>query len=122
MDYVTGKRVRVCEYLLRMSPRVRVGLSGSAEKKIAGALLTQACCITLDRLELPMSIQSERELELLRIVGKIVRLALNAMAAAAAPGVTTAELDAICARVLAEHGAASAPKLVYNFPEPRVSA
>jgi methionyl aminopeptidase len=63
-----------------------------------------------------MSIQSERELELLRIVGKIVRLALNAMAAAAAPGVTTAELDAICARVLAEHGAASAPKLVYGFP------
>ncbi len=63
-----------------------------------------------------MSIQSERELELLRIVGKIVRLALNAMAAAVAPGVTTAELDAICARVLTEHGAASAPKLVYSFP------
>jgi methionyl aminopeptidase len=64
-----------------------------------------------------MSIQSERELApLLRIVGKIVRLALNAMAEAVAPGMTTAELDAICARVLAEHGAASAPKLEYGFP------
>ncbi len=63
-----------------------------------------------------MSIQSERELALLRIVGRIVRLALNAMAAALAPGITTAELDAVCARVLAEHGAASAPKLVYGFP------
>ncbi len=63
-----------------------------------------------------MSIQSERELELLRIVGRIVRLALNAMTEAVAPGMTTAELDAICARVLAEHGAASAPKLVYGFP------
>jgi methionyl aminopeptidase len=66
--------------------------------------------------DLTMSIQSERELELLRIVGRIVRLALKAMAEAVAPGVTTAELDAICARVLAEHGAASAPKLVYGFP------
>lgn len=63
-----------------------------------------------------MSIQSERELALLRIVGRIVRLALNAMAAAVTPGITTADLDAICARVLAEQGAASAPKLVYGFP------
>lgn len=63
-----------------------------------------------------MSIQSERELALLRIVGRIVRLALNAMAEAVAPGITTAELDTICARILAEHGAASAPRLVYGFP------
>ena len=63
-----------------------------------------------------MSIESERELELLRIIGRIVRLALNAMAEAVAPGVTTAELDTICARVLAAHGATSAPKLVYGFP------
>ncbi len=56
-----------------------------------------------------MSIQSEFELEQLRIIGRIVRLALKAMSAAVAAGVTTAELDAVCARVLAEHEAAAAP-------------
>jgi len=63
-----------------------------------------------------MSIQSELELEQLRMVGRIVRLALNAMSAAAEPGVTTAQLDAVCAKVLDEHGATSAPKKVYGFP------
>ena len=63
-----------------------------------------------------MSIQSERELEQLRAVGRIVRLALNAMSAAVEPGITTAQLDAVCAKVLVEHGATSAPKKVYAFP------
>jgi methionyl aminopeptidase len=63
-----------------------------------------------------MSIQSEHELEQLRAVGRIVRLALNAMSAAVEPGVTTAQLDAVCAKVLAEHSAASAPRKVYGFP------
>ena len=63
-----------------------------------------------------MSIQTEEELRQLRIVGMIVRKALNAMTGAVEPGITTAELDAICARVLAEHGATSAPRKVYNFP------
>ena len=63
-----------------------------------------------------MSIQSELELEQLRMVGRIVRLALNAMSEAAEPGVTTSQLDAVCAKVLAEHGATSAPKKVYGFP------
>jgi len=56
-----------------------------------------------------MSIQTEEELRHLRAVGMIVRQALDAMTAAVEPGITTAELDAICARVLAEHGASSAP-------------
>jgi methionyl aminopeptidase len=63
-----------------------------------------------------MSIQSENDLKQLRMVGRIVRLALNAMSAAVEPGVTTAQLDAVCARVLAENGATSAPKKVYGFP------
>jgi methionyl aminopeptidase len=63
-----------------------------------------------------MSIQSEYELEQLRIVGRIVRLALKAMSAAVEAGVTTAQLDAVCARVLAEHEAVGAPKKVYGFP------
>ena len=63
-----------------------------------------------------MSIESENDLKQLRIVGRIVRLALNAMSAAVEPGVTTAQLDAVCAKVLAELGATSAPKKVYGFP------
>lgn len=63
-----------------------------------------------------MSIQTEEELRQLRAAGIIVRLALDTMTAAVEPGITTAELDAICAGVLAEHGASSAPRKVYNFP------
>src|SRR5438270_12122961 len=63
-----------------------------------------------------MSIRSQAQLEKLRIIGRIVRKALDRTAAAVRPGITTAELDAIGARVLAEHGAESAPPKVYGFP------
>jgi methionyl aminopeptidase len=63
-----------------------------------------------------MSIRSHAELEKLRIIGKIVREALDAAASAVRPGVTTAELNDIGARVLAEHGAESSPPKVYDFP------
>ena len=38
------------------------------------------------------------------------------MAAHVRPGITTAELDAIGARMLADQGARSAPSMVYGFP------
>src|SRR5579863_8766750 len=63
-----------------------------------------------------MSIRSQAEFEKLRVIGRIVRRALDQTAAAVRPGVTTAELDAIGARVLAEYGAESAPPKVYGFP------
>jgi methionyl aminopeptidase len=63
-----------------------------------------------------MSIRSHYELEKLRAIGRIVRLALERTRAAVRPGVTTRELDEIGARVLAEHGAESAPPKVYGFP------
>src|SRR5215472_2426414 len=63
-----------------------------------------------------MSIRSQLELEKLRAIGKIVRLALDRTAAAVRPGITTAELDGIGERVLADHGAESAPPKVYQFP------
>jgi methionyl aminopeptidase len=63
-----------------------------------------------------MSIKSQSEFEKLRTIGRIVRLALDTVAAAVRPGVTTGELDAIGARVLAENGAESAPPKVYGFP------
>jgi methionyl aminopeptidase len=63
-----------------------------------------------------MSIRSQAELEKLRIIGRIVRRALDEAAAAVRPGVTTRELDHIGARVLHANGAESAPPKVYGFP------
>jgi methionyl aminopeptidase len=63
-----------------------------------------------------MSIHSQSQFDKLRAIGRIVRLALDATTAAVRPGITTRELDEIGARVLAEHGAESAPPKVYGFP------
>jgi methionyl aminopeptidase len=63
-----------------------------------------------------VSIRSQSELEQLRIIGRIVRMALDEMAEAVRPGVTTAELDHIGAAVLKREGAESSPPKVYGFP------
>ena len=63
-----------------------------------------------------MSIKSNRDLTGLKAIGKIVGLALREMAAQVRSGITTAELDAIGARVLELHGARSAPPVYYGFP------
>jgi methionyl aminopeptidase len=63
-----------------------------------------------------MSITSEEDLEGLQRIGRIVARVLREMAASVRPGMTTAELDALGAGLLAEHGARSAPQLVYDFP------
>jgi methionyl aminopeptidase len=63
-----------------------------------------------------MSIRSQEQFEKLRAIGRIVRAALDRAAASVQPGVTTAELSEIGARVLAEHGAEPAPPKVYGFP------
>lgn len=49
-------------------------------------------------------------------IGRIVALVLREMQSAIRPGVTTAHLDKIGARVLRKHGAESAPKRRYGFP------
>ena len=63
-----------------------------------------------------MSIRTQAELEKLRAIGRIVRLTLDRCTASVRPGITTRELDEIGSRVLAEHGAESAPPKVYGFP------
>ena len=63
-----------------------------------------------------MSIRSQLEFEKLRVIGKIVRRALDKTAAAVRPGITTGELDKIGAGVLAQNGAESGPPKVYGFP------
>lgn len=63
-----------------------------------------------------MSINDEQDVEGLKRVGAIVAAARDAMGAHVAPGVTTAELDAIGEKILQRHGARSAPRLAYGFP------
>jgi methionyl aminopeptidase len=63
-----------------------------------------------------MSITSEEELRSLREIGRIVGRALKELKARVMPGVTTKELDAIAAEILAREGARSAPIFVYGFP------
>jgi methionyl aminopeptidase len=63
-----------------------------------------------------MSIKTEAELRGMRAAGRVVAEALAAMRARVAPGVTTLELDAVAAKILARHGARSGPQLDYDFP------
>ena len=63
-----------------------------------------------------MSINDEQDVEGLKRVGSVVAAARDAMGAHVAPGVTTAELDAIGKEILERHGARSAPQLAYGFP------
>ena len=63
-----------------------------------------------------MTIQTDSELESLRVVGRIAAEALEAMRQAVRPGITTAEIDHVARQVIESQGARSAPELVYNFP------
>ncbi len=63
-----------------------------------------------------MSINSEKDLQGLRKIGRIVARCLRHMQSQLEPGITTLELDAIGGQFLAAHGARSAPILTYNFP------
>ncbi|HEX2080237.1 MAG TPA: type I methionyl aminopeptidase [Longimicrobium sp.] len=63
-----------------------------------------------------MSIESQQDLEGLRRAGRIVRMIIRAMEKALRPGISTAELADVGGRVMRQHGARSAPRLVYGFP------
>jgi methionyl aminopeptidase len=63
-----------------------------------------------------MTIETHEDVLALQRIGRIVAQVLQRMLAAAEPGITTAELDAIGAQALAAHGARSAPQLAYDFP------
>lgn len=61
-------------------------------------------------------ISSEEELEKLKHIGKICANAIQVMAKAMEPGMTTRELDLIGRQYLDAHGAQSAPEVCYEFP------
>ncbi|MGA7473990.1 MAG: type I methionyl aminopeptidase [Candidatus Sulfotelmatobacter sp.] len=63
-----------------------------------------------------MSINGPEELAGMRAAGAVVRFMLSAMKSAVRVGITTAELDEVGAGVMRQHGARSAPALVYKFP------
>jgi methionyl aminopeptidase len=63
-----------------------------------------------------MSINGPEELAGMRSAGAVVCLMLEAMKSEVRPGITTAELDEVGAGVMRQHGARSAPALVYGFP------
>jgi methionyl aminopeptidase len=63
-----------------------------------------------------MSIESPEQLIALKEVGRICNLALREMTKNVRPGITTAELADVGAKVMRENGARSAPVMVYRFP------
>ena len=63
-----------------------------------------------------MVISTDEELVLLKDIGRICAVAMQTMADALEPGITTAELDAIGRKVLEDNGAQSAPEFCYQFP------
>jgi methionyl aminopeptidase len=63
-----------------------------------------------------VSADTPEELEGLRAAGQVVARTIAAMRAAVAPGVTTAQLDAIATEEFERSGARSGPQLDYDFP------
>jgi len=63
-----------------------------------------------------VTIETEHDLEQLKIIGKIVANTLKNMMLGTEPGMTTAELDMIGKDLLERYGAVSAPKITYGFP------
>jgi len=57
-----------------------------------------------------MSVSTPEELRALQAAGAVVAETIRAMRRAVAPGVSTAELDAIAGRVFARAGARSGPQ------------
>lgn len=63
-----------------------------------------------------MTVSSEDDLTALKMIGRIVADALEAMGRTIEPGMTTRELDGIGRRVMEDAGARPAPEMVYGFP------
>ncbi len=63
-----------------------------------------------------MTVESQQDLEGILRAGRVVAMVRDAMLQAIEPGITTAELDEIGAKLLEHQGAKSAPRVTYNFP------
>lgn len=63
-----------------------------------------------------MSIETPKDLEELKKIGRIVANVREKIISSVKPGVTTKELDRIAEKELYKYGARSAPKIDYSFP------
>lgn len=63
-----------------------------------------------------MVISTEEELQKLKDIGRLCAVAVETMAKALEPGITTRELDLIGRKILEDNGAQSAPEFCYEFP------
>jgi methionyl aminopeptidase len=63
-----------------------------------------------------MTVETERDIDCLRRVGRVVSVVLREMLGSIEVGMTTAELDDIGRASLERRGARSAPRLTYQFP------
>ncbi|MNI33037.1 Methionine aminopeptidase 2 [compost metagenome] len=63
-----------------------------------------------------MTIDSQKDIDALRAVGRVVALTIAEMKKKTKAGMTTGELDDIGRQILARYGANSAPKKDVNFP------
>jgi len=68
------------------------------------------------RPQLDIQLKTPEQIELMRGAGLVVAAALDAMRAAVAPGVTTADLDAIAEQVIRDAGAVPSFKGYHGFP------
>jgi methionyl aminopeptidase len=75
-----------------------------------------ACGSAAIELTMGIVIKSPREITIMREAGRIVAIILQRLAEEAKPGVTTAELDALCVEELAKHGAKASFKGYHGFP------
>jgi methionyl aminopeptidase len=91
----------------------RSSISGSQIDPLVNSQIAdpRAPAVTLNG----MSIDSDDDRQGMRRAGRAVAAALRAMEAALQAGLTTRDLDAAGAQVLREHGARSAPQIVYRF-------
>jgi methionyl aminopeptidase len=65
---------------------------------------------------LPMTVDSEKDLQYLKAIGRLCAETLRTMMEKARAGMTTHELDEIGRALLEAEGARSAPQVTYNFP------
>ncbi len=63
-----------------------------------------------------MTVENQRDIDGILKIGRLVALVRDAMLDAIEPGITTAALDRLASGLLEQHGAKSAPRLMYNFP------
>src|SRR3712207_1158017 len=68
------------------------------------------------RRQLNIQLKTPEQIDKMRAAGLVVAAALEAMRQAVAPGVSTADLDAIAEKVIRDHGAIPSFKGYHGFP------